>query len=147
MKDMHRSKVDCISFLKEKGYKITSARIIILEIFLKNKIPLSANDVFKKITKDKKIKDINEATVYRTISSFENDGILKKIDLRKESTYFELNSDHHHHIVCVKCGNIEDFEESREVEKILNKIIKYSTKFETIKDHSLELFGICKVCK
>ena len=80
------------------------------------------------------------------LSSFEKLEIIKKIDLKKDCAYFELNNDHHHHMVCTKCGEIEDFKESKEIEKILEKIVKKSSKFKNIREHSLELFGFCKSC-
>ena len=82
----------------------------------------------------------------RIISCFEESGILKKVDLRKDSIFFEMNDDHHHHIVCVKCGEIEDFKENKDIGKILRKVVGESKKFKDIKEHSLELFGYCKIC-
>ncbi len=149
MDEICHKKIDIGSILKEKGYKVTEARVSILEIFSESKLPLNAEDIYKRLLKNKKgnLKNINEATVYRTLSSFEKSEILKKIDLRKDSVYFELNNDHHHHLVCLKCGEIEDFKENKDMEKLLEKIVERSTKFKTIKEHSLELFGVCKECK
>ena len=127
--------------LKEKGYKITPTRMAVLEIFLKNHKPISALYIYKKLNGK-----INEATVYRILSSFEESSILRKVDLRKDSLFFELNDDHHHHIVCTQCGEIEDFKENKEIEKLLEKVVGESKKFKNIKEHSLELFGLCKIC-
>ena len=74
----------------------------------------------------------------------EDSKILKRVDLRKSSSYFELNDDHHH-IVCTKCNEIEDFE-NLELEKILRRIVVKSSKFKNVNEHSLELFGLCKMC-
>ncbi|MEQ1500524.1 MAG: Fur family transcriptional regulator [Parcubacteria group bacterium] len=131
--------------LKEKGYKATPARLAILDIFSKNKMPLNAEVIYKTILKIKKLRKINEATIYRTLLSLEESGILKKINLRKDSSYFELNNDHHHHIVCTKCDEIEDFE-NQELEKIIGRVVGKSSKFKNIKEHSLELFGVCRMC-
>ena len=141
---MHKEKLSTDDFrvmLKNNGFKITAARLEILKIFSTINKPVNASFIFNKL-----IKKTNEVTVYRIISSFEEKGLLKKVDLRKDSTYFELNADHHHHMVCVKCGEIEDFIENREIEKILKKVIGESKKFKKIKEHSLELFGYCKEC-
>lgn len=132
---------DFDKLLKSGGLKITPARLAVLDIFSKNHKPISADMICKKL--DVKI---NEATVYRMVSSFEEKGLIKRVDLRRESVYFELNNDHHHHIVCVNCGVLEDFKENKEIEKILESVIKKSTKFIKIKEHSLELFGFCKAC-
>lgn len=115
----------------------------ILEIFSKSQSPLDAESVYKKLKKMQK--NINEVTVYRTLSSFTSEGILKRIDLRKNSTYFELIDKHHHHIVCTNCDTVEDFENG-EVEKILGKIVTKLSKFKRIREHSLELFGLCVKC-
>lgn len=137
--------VDFANLLKSKNLKVTPTRVAILEIFNNTKTPLDAKTLWTKVKKDKSVKDTNEATVYRTISSFEEEGILKKVDLRKDSVYFELKTEHHHHIVCTNCDTVEDFE-NLEVEKVLSRIAAKSSKFKNIKDHSLELFGLCKVC-
>lgn len=131
--------------LKEKGHKATPARLAILDIFSTNKIPLNAEIIYKKILKLKKSRKINEATVYRTLLLLEKSGILKKVNLRKDSSYFELNDSHHHHMVCVKCDEIEDFE-NQELEKLIGRIVGKSSNFKNIKEHSLELFGLCRMC-
>lgn len=126
------------TLLKTKGQRITPARLTILEAFSKTREPLDADTVYKKLKRK-----INEATVYRTLTSFEKTGILKRVDLRKDSTYFEIADEHHHHIVCVGCNEIEDFE-NEVLEKQLEKI--KSSKFRKIMEHSVELFGLCSKC-
>ncbi len=132
---------DFKKLLKDNKYIITPTRLAVIETFCKNNRPIGAEFICKKLNGK-----INEATVYRTLSSFEKSGILRKVDLRKDSTYFELNNDHHHHIVCTKCGEIEDFKENIEIEKLLKKVVVDSKKFKSIEEHSLELFGLCRVC-
>jgi Fe2+ or Zn2+ uptake regulation protein len=134
-------KLDCGKILKEGGLRNTSSRCMVLEVLYKFRKPVRAFDVYNKL-KNK----MDEATVYRTLSSFEEVGIVRQVNLRREAVYFELNTDHHHHIVCLKCGAIEDFKESSEIEKILGRIVEKSSRFKNIREHSLELFGICKVC-
>jgi Fe2+ or Zn2+ uptake regulation protein len=131
------------NILKENGLIATPARVAILEIISKSKVPLSAEHISNKLKKENK--SINEATIYRTLSSLAEADILRKINSRKESIYFELAQEHHHHIICLTCDTVEDFE-SKAVEKILGGIARNSSKFTNIKDHSLELFGLCKSC-
>ena len=133
--------IDFEQILKNSKLKITPTRIAVLETLLKNDKPICADYISKKLSGK-----INEATVYRILSLLEQNEIIKKIDFKKDCAYFELNNDHHHHIICVKCGLVEDFKESKEVEKLLEKVVGESKKFKKIKEHSLELFGYCKVC-
>lgn len=129
--------------LKGKGLKVTKARLAILDLISKSKIPLTAESISEQLKK--RNKNINKATVYRTLASFIEEKILKKVDFRKGFAFFELIQKHHHHIVCIRCDTIEDFE-NKKMEKVLGKIARNSSKFINIKDHSLELFGLCKNC-
>jgi len=83
--------------------------------------------------------------VYRTIAFLQKENILARIDWRKDAVLFELNDKHHHHITCLNCDAVEDFE-NKEIEALLEKIGHNSRKFISINDHSLELFGLCKKC-
>lgn len=129
--------------LRKNGYKITPARLSVLDILHKVELPLTVEDICKELKKVNK--NINETTIYRTLTLLEDGKFIKKIDLRKNSAYFELANRHHHHMVCLKCETIEDFK-SQEIEKALSRIAQGSSKFNSISDHSLELFGVCKKC-
>lgn len=131
--------------LKGGGYKLTKARKAVLDILIKAKTPLTVEDISKALKKSSHDKGINNVTVYRALSLFEKKGVVKRVDLRKDSAYFEIADCHHHHIACMKCETIEDFE-SKEIERALERVVRNSSKFFDIKDHSLELFGICKKC-
>ena len=134
-------RIDFKNILKINGFKSTPSRISILELFSSDCKPVNAEDIFRKVNK---ITD--QVTVYRTLNSFEEKGILRRVDLRKGSAYYELNTKHHHHhIVCKKCGLIEIFD-GCEIDKISKKILSKSLKFKNITEHSFELFGLCKTC-
>jgi Fe2+ or Zn2+ uptake regulation protein len=133
------------NILKEMGFKATPARLAILYVLSRSKTPLNAEDILGELKKNNKHKKINEATVYRTLSALEEGTLLKRIDRRRESAYFELAKKHHHHISCLGCDAIEDFENDK-IEAALGRITRGSYKFSRITDHSLELFGLCKKC-
>lgn len=129
------------TILKQHMLKVTVARKAILDAFTHEHKPMNADDIAKKI-KDSKT---DLATIYRTLELFEKKSILKRIDLRKESVFYELAYHHHHHLVCTSCGAIEDFE-ACSIGKMLSSIVLHSRKFNIITDHSLELFGLCNKC-
>lgn len=130
-----------IETMKKFGLKVTVPRTSVLDVFQSSKKPLSADDVIGKLENQ----DINDVTVYRTLSLFERLGILRKIDLRKTSVFYELTDYHHHHIICEECGDLEDFEICID-KNTMHKIKDQSQKFKIISDHSLEFFGICNQC-
>jgi Fur family ferric uptake transcriptional regulator len=52
--------------------------------------------------------------------------------------------EHHDHIVCVKCGRVEEFRDD-EIEARQNAVAN-SLGFE-LTDHNLNMFGLCPECK
>jgi Fur family ferric uptake transcriptional regulator len=56
---------------------------------------------------------VSLATVYRTLRLLSAMGLLQELELPEGGRRFELASDHHrqhHHLVCVRCGRTEEFE-------------------------------------
>ena len=134
-------KEDLSNILIKHGFKITLPRLAILSVFSHECKPVNAEIIHKKLKKEK----INIVTIYRTLASFELLGILKRVELQKDSTYYELAGHHHHHIICTNCGFIESFDEC-DILSLSKKTLAQSSQFKTINNHSLELFGVCNTC-
>lgn len=134
-------KIDFKELLKNSAFKVTPPRLAILNVFSNDCKPINAEYIFEKL----KTKDINLVTIYRTLTSLEKAGILKRIDLHKESAFYELGDHHHHHIICTSCGIVESFDEC-DIKLLSAKVLKKSSKFKEINQHSLEFFGVCKAC-
>ena len=129
------------NILKKSGFKVTPIRLAVLKVFSVDCKPINAEYIHEKLKKEK----VNIVTIYRALTSFENAGILKRVDLQKDSVYYELAGHHHHHIICTDCGLVEGFEECG-LDSLSEKVIKKSSAFIRITKHSLELFGLCKKC-
>ena len=131
---------DLKDILKNSNYKITKTRLAVLGILNKENKPVTADSIYKKISSQ-----INEATVYRILSSFEEDKIIRRVNLKREAVHFELNNHHHHHFVCLGCNLVEPFQ-SNKIEKYLEEVVEKSSNFKKINEHSIELFGFCRKC-
>ncbi len=134
-----------IQFFQEKclkhGLKITVQRVAIYEELLKARDHPSADDIYKRVRKT--FPNISFDTVYRTLLSFSEIGIIKPVEGYGEKKRFDPNINKHHHFRCVQCHEIIDFvnesydniEVPQELEKqfiVLNKRVV--------------LEGICKKC-
>ena len=134
-------KDDLSNILKNTGFKVTPTRLSILKVFSNDCKPINAEYIHEKLKKEK----VNIVTIYRTLTSFENSGILKRVDLQKDSVHYELSGHHHHHIICTDCEIVESFELC-DLDSFTDKVLRSSSKFNTITKHSLELFGVCNKC-
>ncbi|MGH8281022.1 MAG: ferric iron uptake transcriptional regulator [Gammaproteobacteria bacterium] len=130
--------------LRNAGLKVTLPRVKILEILERSALRhMSAEDMYKSLLDSGE--DIGLATVYRVLTQFEAAGLVTRHHFEGGHSVFELNQgDHHDHIVCVKCGRVDEFVDS-EIEK-RQKQIAVAKGYE-ITDHSLYLYGICSACR
>ena len=121
--------------VKEYGIKKTAHREEVLKAIENSKIPMTAEDIYNNV------KGISLATVYRTIETFLNKGLLNKISVGDdERHYYEIASvNHRHYAVCLKCKHME-YIDVCPVHDIVPK------DFE-VTGHKLELYGYCKNCR
>jgi Fe2+ or Zn2+ uptake regulation protein len=90
--------------------------------------------------------NVDETTVYRIIKLLNKQGVIKQIDLRHNHAHYELaNMREHHHIICLKCGKLEDVDKCG-VQDMQVRVLNQSKHFAKINEHALEFYGICKAC-
>lgn len=132
-------------FLKKVGLKATLPRIKILEILESGGTArhMSAEDVYKALLEHGE--DVGLATVYRVLTQFEQAGILTRHHFEGGQSVFEMDEGRHHdHILCTKCGRVDEFFDPtiEERQKAIADKFGYS-----MTDHSLYIYGICKECR
>ena len=130
--------------LKDAGLKITAPRLKILQLLESTSVRhVSAEDVYKLLLENGE--EIGLATVYRVLTQFEDAGLVARHHFEGGHSVFELSPDQHHdHIVCVKCGKVEEFNDV-EIER-RQKMIAESLGFE-LPDHALNMYGLCPDCR
>jgi len=130
--------------LKKVGLKVTTPRIKILQILESAESHhLSAEDVYRVLLDSGD--DIGLATVYRVLTQFEEAGLVIRHHFAEGHSVFELDyGKHHDHLVCVKCGHVEEF-----VDQVIEERQEYVAKKAgySITDHHLNIYGICGVCQ
>ncbi|MCI0506235.1 MAG: ferric iron uptake transcriptional regulator [Gammaproteobacteria bacterium] len=130
--------------LREAGLKATVPRVKILEIMEQSPVRhLSAEDIYKALLEEGE--DVGIATIYRVLTQFESAGLVTRHHFESGTSVFELNQGRHHdHILCLKCGKVEEFVD--EVIEQRQKDIAKKAGF-SMTDHSLNIYGICKDCQ
>ena len=88
---------------------------------------------------------IGLATVYRTLKSMVEDGLLDTfITDDGQTLYRRCSSGHHHHIVCKKCGRTSEIQAAA-VESWAEQVAREHGFIDI--DHMVELVGICSHCR
>ena len=133
--------------LSEGGYKMTPQRKEILQIFVEHEGHMRAEDVYKILRENDS--DIGLATVYRSLDLLSELGILVQVDFGDGCARYELNNadpkiHHHHHLICLKCKKVIEFEE--DLLEVMEAYIEKKSGFQ-IKNHEVKFFGYCNDCK
>lgn len=129
--------------LRKAGLKVTLPRLKILQV-LENADPhhLSAEDVYHSLREAGD--DVALATVYRVLTQFEQAELVKRHNFEGGYSVFELKqTEHHDHLVCVKCNRVEEFVDNVIEQRQLE--IAKQARFK-MTDHSLTIYGICWGC-
>jgi Fur family ferric uptake transcriptional regulator len=143
MKQKRRPLTAAIDDLKKSKLRVTEPRKAILQTLLENHGPFSAEEIHKKFIK--KICDL--ATVYRSLSSLEAAGLVKRCEFGDGTARYEWSENnlehHHHHVICTECKRVEVLDDCE-----LLDIDRFASKrgFTGV-HHSLEFFGVCPGCK
>ena len=130
--------------LKEAGLKITIPRIKVLQILEQTaEHHLSAEAVYKALLDQGE--DIGLATVYRVLTQFEAAGLVSRHHFEGGYAVYELvQGDHHDHLVCLKCGKVEEFFD--ELIERQQQLIADRVGFK-MTDHVLNIYGLCLGCQ
>jgi Fur family transcriptional regulator, ferric uptake regulator len=149
--------------LKASGLKLTRPRLILLKAMVGFHSPFSTEQLYRatelpKTSKSRKKgpqqasdsrAELDLVTVYRSLATFSELGLVSKVDLGDGVVRYELSDpdgSHHHHVICTKCQGIQplDFIE------IEREIVAQEKKLRDLGysglSHRLEFFGLCLDC-
>lgn len=138
---MNNMQHSCEDEIQEVQLRVTPARIATMQLFESHNKPLDAQHLINHLHKEL---GIDRVTVFRILNTFVEKGLIKKLTFGESKARYELNIEEHHHLVCQKCGNIEDISDCNI--NALEKEIKQKKNF-LVKQHSLEFFGLCANCQ
>ncbi len=126
---------------KTAGVKLTHQR---LEIFREVAASLEhpdADAIFRGVRK--RMPTISLDTVYRTLWTLNDLGLISTLGHRRESVRFDANLDHHHHYICILCGRALDFQ-SAELDDL--PVPTTVNRFGSVIDAHVEVRGVCDKC-
>ena len=125
-----------------RGLKVTPQRVTIYEELMKAKDHPCADAIYKRVRKN--LPNISFDTVYRTLLSFSQIGLIRVVEGYSEKKRFDPNIHQHHHFRCIKCHTIYDFENDAYNDIVVPEAVK---KQGVIISKRVVLEGICSKCK
>lgn len=128
--------------LRDNGYKLTPARLAVIEVLETEPEHLSHNQI---LAEGQKIyPKLSRATVYRTMELLVDLKIIRPLYLNDPTQRFVSASGGHHHLICTNCDTTLEFDHCT-VEELAHEL---SEKFNfQIRNHLLEFQGLCQTCR
>jgi Fe2+ or Zn2+ uptake regulation protein len=94
--------------LHERGMRVTSQRLLIERVLREHGGHLTAEQVHELV--GPALPGVTQQTVYSTLALLADLGVARRVAAPGPSTRFEAVGADHHHMICERCGAIEDLQ-------------------------------------
>lgn len=141
--DLH---VAAAAGLRRVEQRYTAGRRTLVEVLDAASRPLSIPEILRQGRPR-----LPQSSVYRNLGVLEQAGVVRRVVSTDEFARYELSEDltsHHHHLVCSRCGNVEDFTPPPALERSVERArssIGSGMGFNT-DAHRLDFIGTCRDC-
>lgn len=132
--------------LNREGFRLTVQRQKILMLFKEkaNCHHLSAEEIHQYLGEQGE--KISVSTVYRALHMMVKLSLLQELELAEGRKYYELKSpvwQQHHHLVCVQCGDVQEFEDDA-----ITEVTTQETQDRgfALLDGQFTIYGLCSAC-
>jgi len=141
---MPRAVPSSIPAVKPAGGKHSAKRDRIVDVFLRQKAHVSADDLSDLVRREHP--GIGRATVYRTLQWMVEAGVARKVDFGEGHSRFEPAYRHprHFHLICTTCHRSSEFLSS-DVESLMEEIA--AARNFTPGQSVVQVFGTCEECR
>jgi Fur family ferric uptake transcriptional regulator len=130
------------NYLEDHNLKHTKQREAILDVFLSVRGHITGEELYQRVSEQ--FPTIGYTTVYRTMKLLCDAGLAIERHFDDGVTRYEVEQEHHDHLVCLRCGKIVEFE-CQMIEQAQDEIVqRYGF---TLLRHRHELYGHCPDCQ
>ena len=131
------------SILKQRDLKVTPQRIAILAHLMNSRAHPTAEVIYNDLIKT--YPSMSLATVYKTLETLKNEGIILEINMGEDAKRYDSTTDSHAHFMCLSCKSVIDIclpgiFENIDAEVSVNHNV-------SILDKRMSFYGYCGNCK
>ena len=127
--------------LNVTGLKATSQRALILEVIRRGH--LDADEIHRQARE--KQPRLSLSTVYRTLQVLKKLGLVEELHFDEAHHHYEVKpSSDHHHLVCLGCGRVVEFQYP--LARLVKRNVTEAKDFE-ITGSEVRMTGYCSKCR
>ena len=125
--------------LDEAGYRSGAARREVIALLSKEQCAVTALEI------DRRLDSVGRASVYRTLEQLDRLHLVQQVSIGGDAAGYERvdPEQHHHHLVCERCGRLSPFV-SDALEEAIESVSREAD-FE-VAAHDVVLRGTCTTC-
>ena len=127
-----------MAVLEDRGYRSTNSRRSIVHILEEKGSGFTAEEIGRELP------SVGRATVFRTLKLLLELGVICRLNLPDGAPRYTLSRvEHHHHTVCVVCGNVGEFRAAT-IERLMRSLSNEIP--GDVVGHRIELYITCDLC-
>jgi Fur family transcriptional regulator, ferric uptake regulator len=132
-----------LNALQQNGYRLTEARKAVVDTVAESSRALTPLEVFD--ASRTTYPALGLVTVYRTLEKLEELHLIQRVHQPQGcQAFISATQGHQHLLLCQRCGKVAFFEGDNL--DIFMENVSSKTGYK-IKEHWLQLFGLCKDCQ
>lgn len=127
------------------GQRYTRTRRRLVDILSRAGMPLALPDIVRGR------KNLPQSSAYRNLAELESVGLVRRVASEDGFGRYELAEEltgHHHHLMCSRCGRVQDLHIPTALERQLDRTLDAlarEARFASV-SHRLDLIGLCRDC-
>jgi Fur family ferric uptake transcriptional regulator/Fur family peroxide stress response transcriptional regulator len=108
---------DLVALLRARGQRVTSQRMVILRELRRRGRHMSAHELGRAIRHE--LPGTSIPTIYATLDLLVELGLARKVSFAGPTTLYDARTEPHQHLVCRRCGRVEDLDVALEFDAAL----------------------------
>src|ERR1700754_3981481 len=127
--------------LRERGQRVTPQRLVIARVLEEMRRHVTVEAVYGEV--GRRLPGVSLPTVYATLELLEELGLVRRVATEGGAVVFDPRTDEHHHLVCRRCGAIQDVEADVPADAVLAAARDAGF---TPDDARVVIRGLCAAC-
>ncbi len=136
------SQSQVVDLLKPLGIRLTPQRLAIAEVVINSADHPTVREIFERVRAF--FPYVTIATVYSTLATLEQSGIVRELPFQKHSRY-DANLEPHANLVCIGCDSVIDAEVSLDLVAELEHQVTAESQFQ-VSSQRVDFYGWCSGC-
>ena len=133
---------DAAAALRSSGFRVTPQRLAIHETLVDLDRHVRAEEVLNAVSG--RLPNVSLPTVYSALEALEEAGLVRRVAAGRGAALYDARPADHHHMVCRRCGSVEDLDAGVELETVLG--VAAARGFSP-DDAEVVVHGLCARCR